>query len=300
MNRLIVTAALGYGVEQLRPFLASARRHSPDAEIVIFSDGSSADLGPALAQLHPRARIVAPPDLRWRRFLGRSRRRLRSVRDVCRPLWRVAAPRRSTAFLSALLHVSLARYLWFDAHCRAERPEGLVLLSDSRDVYFQDDPFGEPPRELTCGEEPVLIGHCGFNAHWLEEAYSKQWAERLRSAPALCSGVVVGNAAAVSAYVAAMAAEIRRHRARLLGGIGLDQGLHNKLLQGDRALPFTVARNGGALLATLHHSDLSEFRFDPANGLCRREPDGPVAIVHQYDRHPRLRDWVGDRYGSAG
>lgn len=200
------------------------------------------------------------------------------------------------AVSTALLHVALARYIWIGSFLDECNPDiDMILLADSRDVFFQDDPFQDYLDDLVCGEEPTKIQECSINSAWLKHVYSEAWVDRLGAMPVLCSGVTLGSSHKIRSYIESMVSEIAVNNTRLIGWSGLDQAIHNKVLYGDGRLAFSTSKNGDALLATLHHSNLEEFHFDESEGLKTTGGD-LVKIVHQYDRHRILHDWVIRRY----
>lgn len=302
MRNLVVGTAFHYEAARLRVFLASAARHLPDAEIVIFCDRDEPDHVDQLERFNPHVRVIVPADQRLRARLGLELGPVRALIRSNKLKWPVRwlpqglALRWLGEHRAAFLHPAVARYLWTASLLESLDPKpGRVLLSDARDVLFQCDPFEDAPDTLICGEEPVTLKDCHVNSVWFEYVYSNRLLEEFGSARVLCSGVTLGTFDQVVAYANAMAAEIDAHFSTVLARAGLDQAIHNKLLHGDRILPFVASRNGEEWIATLHYSTLNEFQFDELDGL-RTKNGRRVRIVHQYDRHAALTRWIDRQY----
>jgi len=300
-NHLIVTVGIRYSPEQLGPFLRSAQQHVPNADVVIFSDNGGPQYQDRIADLNSRARVVVADGYQFKDYLWKFQKLRRFVKstglgNVPKYFSGVLGEQKSLVHKGSFLHVQIARYIWVKSflHGLGTAPD-VVLLSDSRDVYFQGDPFEGGHDRLTCGEEPLNIGECPITTGWIESSYSKALATTMGKYPVLCSGVTIGNFADIVAYTEAMASDIQENALKLVGRVGNDQGVHNKILHKDKCLPFSTSRNGDELIATLHNSDLGEFSFSETEGLLTKNLR-PVKIVHQYDRHERLRDWVSKTY----
>ncbi len=188
-------------------------------------------------------------------------------------------------------HIGCSRFFSYLA-CLDGMAEGAthVLLTDVRDVLFQADPFSYAPdeglvlamhkRSYTLESEPV-------NARWLDYVYGREKWKSFGSHPVSCAGTTLGTIGAVREYLTRMSAEIIRLTPRLVGQDGLDQGVHNFLLNTGQLPPARLAENGDGPFATLHGEDMAAFARDGRNRILNR--DGSVVpIVHQFDRIPGL------------
>jgi len=197
---------------------------------------------------------------------------------------------------SSQFHVALARYFWAKSFLdELDTKPDMVLLADSRDVFFQGDPFEDDQEFIVCGEESIVIGKCPINSHWIEYTYEEKVLEELEKKPVLCSGVTLGRFDDVIAYTRIMVSEMEKKTHKLIGRNGLDQAIHNKILYVDKPIPYQKSRNGDELIATLGYSDLGEFLFGETRGLLTKE-GRLVKIVHQYDRHETLAEWIRGAY----
>lgn len=300
-ENLIITSAFGYSAQQLAPFLKSADQHVPNTNIVIFSDNEEKEYVQCISQYNKRARVVVPRGNKIRtRFskYEKAKRVLRSnkFRNILELFPSLVNQKNFHVFGSFFFHVALARFIWTKSFLGELEPKpSMVLLSDSRDVFFQGDPFQDSRKHIVCGEEPITIGECPYNSHWIEYAFTKEIFNGLKDDLVLCSGVTLGKYDDVIAYVSAMVSEFQKNALKLIERNGLDQGIHNKILQMDKVIPYATSPNGDELIATLNYSNLEEFLFQENLGLLTKE-GRLVKIVHQYDRHANLAEWVQETY----
>ena len=157
-----------------------------------------------------------------------------------------------------------------------------VLVTDVRDVLFQDDPFREPVAglELFAEEPPATIGRQAANRQWILDLYGRDILAQIADKPLSCSGTVIGDRASVLHYLAEMRQESFWRRQPLTAH---DQGIHNYLLWTARLEPARLVpnREGRVLtMAMMHDIDRDERGY-----VVNRDGSLP-AVVHQYDRHP--------------
>jgi hypothetical protein len=297
---LILGTAKGYRWEQVSLFLNSWRSSCPRASVVLLVEASlSPDTRERIeatgATLSYLPRLVTERSKLIRRLLhsfhlARIHRWLAArmpvsvdagPRDVLR--WR----RLATEFH----HIGCSRFFSYLAYLEDLRePASHVLLTDVRDVLFQSDPFSYAPadglalalhkRSDTFLSEPI-------NARWLDYAYGRERWKAFANRPISCAGTTLGTFSAIREYLTRMSAELIRLTPRLVGQDGLDQGVHNFLLNTGRLPPAQLAENGKGPFATMHGEDLAVFRRDERKRILNQ--DGSVVpIVHQFDRIPGL------------
>lgn len=159
-----------------------------------------------------------------------------------------------------------------------------ILITDVRDVLFQDDPFADAPAGLEVFlEEPTeTVGHSHFNTLWLRQLYGRRAVREMAGWAISCSGTVVGRRDAVMNYLKEMQSEIIWRR-QPMGNH--DQGVHNRLLFTGRLPEATIIANGRGRVLTM--GAMTSVRRDTDGSILN--PDGSrPAILHQYDRHPAL------------
>ena len=254
----ILAAAIGYDLAALIPFVRTWRQHVPSADLILFHRGLSARTRSALADLG--VRLMRFPRSRLMRF-PRS----------------LFAPR----------NLQVARYQHYRAfltRCSYER----ILLSDVGDVLFQHDPF-EIAQEhpILFAVERKVIADCPYNSAWIDRLIGGT-TERLEinQKPIICSGTTLGTLSSIRGYLDRFTQEADRY-SRALGVVGIDQGIHNLLIH--------LRGVSGAIdydehvFATLGYAPTNSIKIDVDRILV----DGKApAVVHQWDRHELLRDWV--------
>jgi len=212
-----------------------------------------------------------------------------------------------------------------------------ILISDVRDVFFQDDPFLSSPFGSQYFLEPnydLLLFSEGLNDisikgnatlrntrgnfRWLMNIYGEEKARLLGENAVLCSGTTIGTKAGMQYYTRAILYEgfqcLKRNprkfdgkRGHVCSG-GADQGFHNFLFWNGLLLRASALRNAGGPVYTV-----GIFRGKPVRSLdFERAVDGkilspqkrgmqyPVPIIHQWDRHIDLLEYVFRRFDLAG
>ena len=145
-ENLIITSAYNYSAEQLKPFLRSANQHVPKTDVVIFSDNDEEKYTQCITQYNKRARVIVPKDNKFRVLLSKYKiRRLITSRKM-KTLFKFfpinLILKNFPLVKSSFFHVALARYIWIESFLNElDSKPNLILLSDSRDVFFQGDPF---------------------------------------------------------------------------------------------------------------------------------------------------------------
>lgn len=284
----------------LRPFVLSLRAAGFDGDIRFVTAGLSAATESALRAegviLHPyRARRLHVGG----RVLNPYSRQLQPVQ----PLYRLAVkalaafsrdPRATRRRLVAQLsQLYAARYVvYLDLLEEVGADYDRVLLSDTRDVFFQRDPFAMPLEPgISCFLEAphMRIRDCPFNSSWIRLGYGEAMFDQLAGRPISCSGVSIGDTAAVLGYLNLMVDEIVELR-RQAGGI--DQGVHNYLLHTGRLPAAHLVPNGeGPVLTIGYMGEIADADLVGPDGL-------PLPVLHQYDRRPALSAALLARLGE--
>ena len=298
--RLILGTAKGYQFSQIRDFVRSWNSAVKRSTLVLFVDrtlasGSRTQLEAAGVILHTLPRLLTERSALARRLLQSFHlapvHRWLAARM---PPAGEAQPRdvlRWFRLAEEFHHIACSRYSHYLNYLQ-EAGDSVthVLLTDVRDVLFHADPFADAPTAgLVCGLETSLVtlSTQPANAGWLDYAYGRERWLSFSDRRVSCSGATLGTLRAIRQYLTCMSAEIIRLTPRLVGQDGLDQGVHNYLLNTGRLPPVRLVENGEGVFATLHGEDLAVFAQDVQGRLLNR--DGRlVPLVHQYDRHPAL------------
>lgn len=298
-KNLVLSLATNARFEDFSRFVRSARRHlSPDdADVVVFIN----PLGPEFAALAAELQVdLVPVWSLWReitqslpmkiafrgflKFLALgSALRLRNFDEINR------------AMVSAWVHVQAGRYLVYHEFLKLRPDYRCVLLTDSRDVVFQGDPFRDvDPALLNVFEQDpsIRFGDDNVDSKWFAKVYGPAMLEKLRGKPTICSGTTMGSPQVICKYLGLMEKEILRHRAT-----PLDQAIHNKLVHLDidpGEMRFHANVSGCVL--TLAGTGDSEYEVV---GDQVRVGGRLVPVLHQYDRIPHLTQVLTRVYGNG-
>lgn len=172
-----------------------------------------------------------------------------------------------------------------------------VLLTDVRDVVFQAEPFGPPPRrlEVFIENENGLLGDHAFNMKHLTALVGDEMAATLIDKPCICVGTVMGPRDEIARFCRMVLMLAAIPRSEIGGAFGADQAACNLAVHMD-LVRAQVQPNFGrvATLGMTPGDQLKIVRGEVVN------PDGSVsAIVHQHDRHPHLVSAIHERWGHG-
>jgi hypothetical protein len=158
-----------------------------------------------------------------------------------------------------------------------------VLLTDTRDVIFQDNPFKHfNTKGLDLSVETKKIKECThFNAKWMNDIYSPEMLEQTKDNWILCAGVTGGG----TSY-ALQLCELMINEHSRLGSRFVDQAYLNMCFAMQKLPPSTLHYTGKEAIATIGHS-LGDTKINDEGIIVGIDNKIP-AIVHQYDRHPSI------------
>ena len=284
-RNIVLGVAEGMEWAEIEPFVRSLRSTRYDGDVLLYV----ADLDPHTIEslraadvgVRPMRRILlsalgrrlTPYDPRLARLHGRYPTLIRLASRWSRE------PTSAAAALAAAISVRdirrfflYYRYLLSDGHAYEN-----VMLTDVRDVIFQDDPFAfDIGAALHCYLEDTgpTLGSEPYNQRWLRTAFGEAVAEQLRDRPIVCAGVTLGPTELVVEYLRVMVEHLLRLQVQTTG---LDQAVHNYVLHSKQVRSALLVPNGGGTVATLG--------ITPADEVA---PLLGAAVLHQYDRHPQL------------
>ena len=161
---LTLGSSYGYELDRIAPFLDSCRKMIPSAEVVLFSKPTTSQQKEEILELCPTASFHTPSDHEIREKLQQLPRggRLLSLLNLflSRGSGKLPFPDPFPPRLTSAFHVAVARYFWYSDYIRnLDQVPGRILLTDTRDVVFQSDPFPrDTGHDLVCGLEPINIG----------------------------------------------------------------------------------------------------------------------------------------------
>ena len=168
-----------------------------------------------------------------------------------------------------------------------------ILHCDSRDIYFQSNPFEFPYEgSINFFLEDEKIKNCSFNSNWLIKTHGKEVFDQMKDNIILCSGTVMATNKSMIEYLKLIKNLIKNKKykkslkylltfRRDKNGRGCDQAHanfigHNKLIEDSH-----FYSNESGPIATVYH--LKKIVFDKNSNLLNKTGK-PYSIVHQYDK----------------
>ena len=228
---------------------------------------------------HVRQRLARPWSF-WRGYFA-----------LPQPDWLRDLVARRVLHLFYLRHLLYLRFL--------ERNPGIerVLMCDSRDVYFQCDPFSEwpgPGLHAFQEDESVSLGECGHHRRWITQLAGSQTLEQISKYPRVCAGTILADRDSAIAFLRKMVE--MTYSALSLEPHDGDQGLFNILVRQCRLPNIVVHRNGESSVYT-GSGVAGEAVLTDANGFAIRPDGSRVPILHQYDRNPKISEPLLENLG---
>ena len=283
----IITAATGYTEADIQVFLRSVERNCRNTKVFIIVNKRDRE---TIADLRSKYQCVDFLPIRkkvpWRGgiyigppfspiFRCLNTRDYSSTNSIKKALGRYS------------LHILIERFFIALQLVQDHRDSFTnILLTDSRDIIIQSDPFSLIDGKLTSGFEEETIGNCPGNSSWIKRIYGKDVLSQMFDRRIVCAGVTLGPTKEVENYLNEMCSEMWRCLPKIIWSAGFDQGIHNYLIFKEK-FPIELTDNRQGIIATLHYEKPLNILKDPATGLVKIHGSYP-AIVHQYDRHPDL------------
>ena len=168
-----------------------------------------------------------------------------------------------------------------------------ILLCDSRDIYFQDNPFDfNFTKPINFFLEDYLIKDCPFNSNWIIKTYGKKKFDKVAENTILCSGTVLGEYKKIKEYLSLMKENIIKYeyKKRLKyaltfrvdpEGRGCDQGHANYIVHNSLIDDYDFYSNSDGPFATAFY--LNKINFDEKSRLIN-SLGKHYLLVHQYDK----------------
>lgn len=286
---------LGYEFEQFQTFVNSLQKTGYRGDIVLLSNHFSPATTQTLA-----VRGVKGHHMRYHRAgIGNRWSRLWPyVAPAFRPFKRSFLTRE---FFKTILPLLTTRFFHYrDFLSRNRHRYKNVLLTDVRDVVFQDDPLRDFAGGIEVFEETKLLPlkQQPSNAHWIAEMFGPAALDQIGGYPVLCAGTIMGDIDSLLKLLAAY--EVLLCRAKRVDIYGSDQGVHNYLCRAVMPQKLRVVENGAGRVLTVGTSDSADAEFTMNSAGEVLAPNGlPAPVVHQYDRHPELARRLAEKFSTA-
>ena len=252
MQALIIAAVTGYKLSQVETFIYSALQNT-SYNLALITQESDHEIVNALS--------------------GLARISIFSTKDLPDPR-----------------HMAGDRFLISSNILQQLQPD-FVVLSDSRDVFFQSDPLCIPksaPTRITLAVEPVKIKDCQTNSKWIRSFFGTSALSEIGEQKVLCCGTIGGPASAAFNLLEALNSTIRAKQEFFKGHRwGLDQASLNQLIYQERKdiIEHDLSDNNSGSWLTIHHE--KSISIDK-QGRVTNSQGNPASLIHQYDRFPWL------------
>lgn len=176
-------------------------------------------------------------------------------------------------------HPHFGRWVAYQRYLRANPNYDGILLTDVRDVLFQDR-FFEGARdivELYEQDESYGTGNC--DSDWYREAWGEEALRRADGRPAVCIGTILGSHDQIMKLIHDFIVYYSRAPFR-----GVEQAIFNRLLlEGQPTFAYRINRNIDGAVATLA-GDKAHGAVSVSDRISRKSDGSTVPIVHMYDR----------------
>jgi hypothetical protein len=298
---LIMSFATNAKFGDFARFLLSARKFcsSETTDIVMFVEPQ---IDPQFLELASELRVILVPACSlWREISGNLTLKV-LYRGLLHALQLGASGTSSSAYAevyraatSNWIHPQSGRFLVYQDFLRTNALYRCVLLSDSRDVVFQDNPFPHVnPNVLNVFEQDrsMLYGGDNLDTKWFASVIGNDLLNRVKGKQTICSGTIMGSPAVLLKYLTFMEKEILTHKFK-----PLDQAIHNKVVYLDwpQELLASHSNQSGVIFTVAETSD-SDYKIEDNKVVINNKV---VPVLHQYDRVPKLKSTFHSLYPVA-
>lgn len=288
----IIAAATGYTEADLKIFLESIKLNCRDVKVflIVFQKDSQ-----HIEKLRSKYPFVQPVYI-----YGRITKRLRRVHvwiaHILRRINFLKCPPSLQKIGTYSLHIVVERFfIMLDIVRNSNKCFSNVLLTDCRDVVIQKNPFELIENQLVSGLEVKKIGDDQLNRYWISSMYGAEILSIIQDKNIVCAGVTLGPANEIKDYLNVLCCEMWRHLPQMIKlQFGPDQAAHNYLIYSNQ-VKCTLSNSQNGLISTVDADNEGCFIKNLESGVV--EIGGIVpAILHQYDRSPRLSDFFKEKY----
>jgi hypothetical protein len=266
-KNVVIGTALHYGPAQLKVFLESFRRYNTKDDIA----------------------LLVNRDNKLFEFFDKY-----NVTPVFFESWKYAGTHINNSRFIRYLEFLLDKIVDYDR----------VMLSDTRDVVFQDDPFKDLPFDCMYffaeDHHVKIVDDQEYSAPWIKMVFGDEVYEQLKDLHIICAGTTIGSTGNIIKYLTMMTDVLHQLREKNpnVYQINIDQGIHNYIAHNtNRYYPDGTIKENGDIVGTVGHTSISysdniEYKDDHIL-VYGKKP----AVVHQYDRTAQLTNFYQKIYG---
>lgn len=252
-RNIILGSVLGLNIEHIKPFVSSLKKSGFDGELCLFIDGVSDNTIDYLSKYNTQYEINLSP------FHIDNRN----------------------------ISIHCHRYLLYQTHLLNDKEYSNIMLTDVRDVIFQNDPFDFEFSNLCCflEDKGKTISSCPYNSSWIYNAFGVDTLKEIGSYNISCSGVTIGSYPSIIPYLDTMVYYIKKLGLKA-NIIGIDQGIHNYIVH-KKLIDYKFFENLDGPVLTMGYVNSKSLRFDNDGFIINNNGD-IINILHQYDRHRHI------------
>ena len=246
MKNLVMAAAKGYGRHDLEPFIVSFKKNISNANLVLFVDDIS-------------------------EFT------LKYLNDENLTLIQIPNELKDTLIVKARWEMYKN---FLDEHAEYEN----ILVTDVRDVIFQDDLFSkyaDYKNFLVYAVEADLIKNDVNNQVWIKNFFGNEELEKIKDNPIVCCGTAYGTRAEMETLLVKMIEHLKTGSAWGDEQAAMNYLIHNKLLPIENLIASDVETGEIFTAGIVKDIKISNDKILRGNGEV-------PAIVHQYNGHSEL------------
>lgn len=167
-------------------------------------------------------------------------------------------------------------------------PYKKCFFADVRDVFFQGNPFeGIDERDdLTFWEEwsGMTVGSNSFNRDWIFKCFGEEGVRRLKDYHVICSGTIHASPRGANVLFLLMRQIAAKRCCEICDQGHLNWIVRTRMLD---SLKVSVIPNGKGGVLTVGAIPEAQLSVGPI-----RLNQGHPSVIHQYDRHSRLAEYV--------
>jgi len=210
-----------------------------------------------------------------------------SSKQAYQPVYRAAT--------SNWIHPICGRHFLYHDFLEANPLYRCVLLSDSRDVIFQSNPFSQVnPDVLNVFEQDRSMAYGGNNldSQWFSEVLGNDLLNEVKGKQTICAGTIMGSPEILLKHSKLMEKEILSHKFK-----PIDQPMHNKVVYLDWPKELlAIHSNLSGLIFTIAETLDSDYEIKDNQVVINNKV---VPVLHQYDRNPKMKSMIEALYPSA-
>lgn len=295
---LILGFATRYSFEQIKVFFSSLNKTDFIGDVVLVADPKM--VIPKENKYNFNVTILNEPLFdRGILTLGFAKIMVMFVPNLSKNIlaWTLKRIKNEDTFLKWFIktnYVASSRYAFYYKFLKDKQYRN-ILLTDTRDVYFQDNPFKNFNYELAVFEEAKMykLKTDEYNSAWVKKAFGEKILDVIGDNTVCCSGTIMGSQSGIMRFLKVFLDTCMKYNVSYKI-VGVDQGVFNFVIYSGLLEFGKICLNGDRIL-TIPRDPLKDiFLVDGKVVYNNSEPN----IVHQFDRHKNLIEFIHKQVDS--